>query len=116
MYEKTKKGVTPTETLTFLENQLAYGISILEVDSSSYEFKMAGYKKLLFQLRKSQSDSSGAPRLKCTVRIENDDFDIIGIFVHQSPGFFTTGVDGVSIVYENEEEVLQATYLANSET
>ena len=114
MYEKKKKGVTPTESLTFLENQLAFGFNVKQVDSSSHEVTLAGYKKIFFRL--FISDVSESPARHFTIRLGDDYFDFTGIYVHESVGFFTSGVDGISIIYSDKGGSLQAKYLANNET
>jgi hypothetical protein len=135
MYEKTEKDITPTETLTFLENQLAYGFTSNKVNSTTYEIVLAGYKKINFRLRiiEENEESEGQEgegqegegqkgeggvrtRRELTIHLDGDYFGIFGIFVHQSMGFFTSGIDGISIIYADKEDTLQAKYLANHET
>ena len=40
MYEKSAKGKTPTETLTFLENQLAFGFYKKQINPENYEITL----------------------------------------------------------------------------
>lgn len=117
MYEKTKNGVTPTETITFLENQLAYGFTAKQIDSTSYQITLAGYKKIFFQFRRKQDDCEGDTSTReLTINLDGDYFQIMGIYVHQSVGFFTSGIDGISIVFFDKDGSLKAKYLANHET
>ena len=120
MYEKTTKDITPTESLTFLENQLAYGVTVKQRDSNSYEIVLAGYKKISFWYRTneegSESEEDVAPSREFTIHLDGDYYEVSGIYVHQSVGFFTSGVDGISIIYTDKENLLQAKYLANHET
>lgn len=117
MYEQTKNGVTPTETLTFMENQLAYGFHAREVESSRFDISLVGYKKMFFQLCiiSAGHDEVCPIRREFKVRIEDDYFHCLGIHVHQSVGFFTTGVEGVSIVFSDKAGTLQTKYLPNNE-
>ena len=43
MYEKTDEDITPTESLTFLENHLAYGLNKKKIDmDGSYDINLVG--------------------------------------------------------------------------
>lgn len=117
MYEKMKNGVTPTETLTFMENQLAFGCNITQVNSTSFEITLAGYKKIVFNLLLSapSEDNSDSRSRSFNVCLDLECFSISGIYVHESASFFSSGVDGISIIYSDREGILRAKYLAHKD-
>jgi hypothetical protein len=93
MFEKPANpdNSIPTEDLNFVENNLAYGISCAPVDAATNRVKVVGYPKMNFQVRDKT----------CTVEIDGAFHRHTGIYVHQTPnpGYFSNGVDGVSVVY-----------------
>lgn len=102
MFEKTRDSVTPTEALNFMENNLAYGVSTSKVGENVYKLNVVGHPKLNFEIRNR----------KCFVQIDEAYHNIIGVYVHQSTSYFSTGVDGVSIIY-GELESPECQYLKN---
>lgn len=103
MFEKTKNNCTPTEGLNFMENNLAYGVSITTIDATTFKIVVVGYPKMNFEIRNKHS----------FVEIDGLFHSLIGMYVHQSPGYFSTSIDGVTVVYGSPETPL-CRYVANS--
>lgn len=112
MYEKVKDKITPppTESLTFLENQLAFGITKVKVDETTYEFRLAGYKNIPFRLNIPES----GPR-ECNILLDGIYNKFVGIYVYQNVGVFTSSIEGISLVYYHKEGDLKSKYLKNSD-
>jgi hypothetical protein len=112
MYEKVKDDTTtppPTESLTFLENKLAFGITKSKVDETTYDILLAGYKNIPFRL----TFPEGGPR-EYNILLDGIYYKFVGIYVHQNVGVFTSSIEGISLVYYDKEGNLKSTYLKNS--
>ena len=103
MFEKTKNNNTPMEGLNFMENNLAYGVTITLIDATSFKLMVVGYAKMNFEIRNKH----------CFVEIDGAFHSLIGMYVHQSPGYFSASIEGVTVVY-GDADIPICKFVANS--
>lgn len=89
-----KDDITPpSEDVTLLERNLAYGINIINNDSDSIEFNLNGYPGIKLILDKKYG------------RVKYKNLDLIGIHVTLKNTFFVDTVEYVTVICETDGQI-----------
>ena len=103
MFEKSSKDKIVTEDLNFVENNLAFGVTVGRIDEDTHSLVVVGHKNISFQIKGQ----------KCFVEMDGAYHLLFGIYVHQTPRLFSDGIDGVTFVYGDLDNVV-CKYLKNA--